>query len=147
MPHAEKTITVDVPETFFKSLVHHVELYPEILKDVRSARVLRREAGTTDAVFTIRAVRPFDYTIRIIEQSPQAIEWTLLMSKTLKVNNGGWRFEALSPGQTRVTYWNEVEARLLVPKAIINMILRVNLPSMMRQWESYALKAYAASKA
>ena len=126
--------------------------YPQILDDIKSAEILERAPGVAVVAFQLRVLlKGFDYTLRMVEHPPAipagaapdaparaTLSWTLVHSKTLKQNNGGWELEAASPTETRVTYWNELAARAFLPKSFINALARIALPSMMKRWSSYA---------
>lgn len=145
----EKSILVPVPIDAFWATITDYRAYPQILDDIKSAEIIERAPGVAVVAFQLRVLlKGFDYTLRMVEHPPAALTpgtparatltWTLVHSKTLKQNNGGWELEAASPTETRVTYWNELAARAFLPKSFINALARIALPSMMKRWSAYA---------
>ena len=137
--HGEKTVIVHVPiEAFFATITDYLA-YPRILDDIKGASIVSREGNVVVVAFHLRVLlKSFDYTLRMVEEAPHALTWTLVSSNTLAQNDGGWRLEATSPSETRVTYWNEVASKSFLPKAFVNGLARIALPSMLRKWAHYA---------
>ena len=141
----EKTILVGVPLSVFWATITDYLAYPSILDDVTSAEIRERSGADVTVAFTIRVLlKGFDYTLRMREEAPHTLSWTLVSSATLAQNDGGWRLEAVSPTETRVTYWNEVAARAWIPKTFINALIRIALPSMLRRWQTHAEQRHAS---
>ena len=135
----EKTITVPVPIEAFWATITDYLAYPEILDDIQSAEIVEREANVAVVSFQLKVLlKRFDYVLRLTEEAPTRLSWTLVSSKSLAQNDGGWELEAVSPNETRVTYWNELAARSFLPKSFINGLARIALPSMMKRWSRYA---------
>lgn len=140
MSHAaEKSIISPVPIDEFYATVVDYPAYPHITDEVKSAEILSREGNVVIVRFTAKIMlRSFDYTLRMVEEPPTRMTWTLISSNTLTENKGGWALEAISPQETKVTYWNELAARTWIPNSFINALVRVVLPRVMRRWSSYA---------
>jgi len=140
---AEKSTVAKVPiEAFFATITDYLA-YPQILDDIQTSSIVSREGHVVTVAFTLKVLfRTFDYTLRMVEEPPAdgvaRLTWSLVSSSTLKQNDGGWRLEALSPTETKVTYWNELGARSWLPKAFINALARIVLPKMLRRWAQYA---------
>ncbi|MCC6620002.1 MAG: SRPBCC family protein [Deltaproteobacteria bacterium] len=149
---AEKSTVAKVPiEVFFATITDYLA-YPEILDDIQTASVVSREGHVTTVAFTLKVLfRTFDYTLRMVEEPPTGgmakLTWSLVSSGTLAQNDGGWRLEALSPTETKVTYWNELAARSWLPKTFINGLARIVLPKMLKRWAHYAETHHAAAQA
>ncbi len=135
----EKTIVVPVPIEAFWATITDYLAYPRILDDIKSATIVERDANATVVAFELRVLlKSFDYTLRLVEQAPTTLTWSLVTSKTLAQNDGGWTLEAISPTETRVTYWNVLAAKSFLPKSFINALARIALPSMLKRWSRYA---------
>jgi len=135
----ERSMVAQVPlEVFFATITDYTA-YPRILEDIKTAEVVTREGNVVVVAYTLKVLlKAFDYTLRMVEERPNALSWSLVSSSSLKQNDGGWRLEALAPKLTRVTYWNELAARSFLPKSFINGLARIALPSMLRRWAAYA---------
>ena len=135
----EKSILVPVPIDAFWATITDYRAYPEILEDVKTAEIISREGGVVVVTFTIKVfLKGFDYTLRMVEEAPNALTWSLVSSNTLAQNDGGWRLEKVSETETRVTYWNQLAAKAWLPKSFINGLARIALPSMLKRWTTYA---------
>jgi len=142
----DKTIVAPVPiDAFFATITDYLA-YPRVLDDIKSAEIVSRGERVAVVSFHLRVLlKSFDYTLRLVEEPPHALTWTLVSSNSLSQNDGGWRLEAISPTQTRVTYWNEVASKSFLPKAFVNGLARIALPSMLKKWAHHAeLRAASA---
>lgn len=137
----EKTIIAPVPIEAFWATITDYLAYPKILDDIKGATIVERTNNVVIVAFQLRVLlKGFDYTLRMVEEAPNALTWSLVSSSTLKQNDGGWRLEAISPTETKVTYWNECAAKAFLPKSFVNGLARIALPSMLKRWTSYAEK-------
>jgi len=135
----EKTIIAPVPiEAFWATITDYVA-YPQIIDDIKGAEIRERTGNVVVVAFQLRVLlKGFDYTLRMVEEGPNKLTWSLVSSSTLKQNDGGWTLEAVSPTETRVTYWNVLAAKSFLPKSFINGLARIALPSMLKRWTAYA---------
>ncbi len=135
----EKTIIAPVPIEAFWATITDYLAYPKILDDIKGATIVERTNNVVVVAFQLRVLlKGFDYTLRMVEEAPHELTWSLVSSSTLKQNDGGWRLEVISPNETRVTYWNECAAKAFLPKSFVNGLARIALPSMLKRWTSYA---------
>jgi len=146
----EKTIIAPVPiEAFWLTITDYLA-YPKILDDIKGATIVERTGSVAVVAFQLKVLlKGFDYTLRMVEEGPNKLTWSLVSSNTLKQNDGGWLLEAVSPTETRVTYWNELAAKAFLPKSFINALARIALPTMLKRWTTYAdarAKATASSR-
>ena len=135
----EKSIVSPVPIDAFWATITDYLAYPAILEDIKSAEIVSRHGNVVVVSYQLRVLlKSFDYTLRMVEEAPRALTWSLVSSRTLTQNDGGWELEALSPRETRVTYWNHLATRLPLPRAFINALARLALPGMLKRWSGYA---------
>ncbi len=147
MAQAEKTIDVNVPLAFFYDIICDFEAYPTFSKDVETAVIEERDGDNVTALFTVKVLRRrFDYRLAFVLASDTEVSWTLVDSSTLAQNDGGWRLEAIDAQTTRVTYWNELAAKLFLPKTFINGVVKLALPNMLKQWRRHAETSYTAAQ-
>ncbi len=141
MSHAaRKTIVANVPIADFYATVVDYLAYPQITDEVKSARIVSREGNVVIVTFTAKVLmKTFDYTVRMVEDRANfGMSWTLVSSSSLTVNRGSWALEAVSDTQTRVSYENELGAKLWIPNSFITSLSSVVLPKMLRRWTEYA---------
>jgi coenzyme Q-binding protein COQ10 len=134
-----KSAIANVPIDFFWSLISDYERYPDIVEDVRTAKVIERRGADVIATFTARVfLKSFGYTIRLTEDKPRRLTWTLVQSDSFVANDGGWELEAIGPEQTRINYWMSIKSNLWLPKTFVNAAARLALPSVLKRWCDYA---------
>ncbi len=135
----EKTIIAHVPiEAFFATITDYLA-YPHIIDEIKGSEIVERNGNVVIVAFQLKVLlKGFDYTLRMVEEVPTKLTWSLVSSSSLKQNDGGWTLEAISPTETRVTYWNELAAKSFLPKSFINALARITLPTVLRRWSAYA---------
>jgi coenzyme Q-binding protein COQ10 len=142
-----RTTTIAVPVEFFWGLITDYERYPEMLDEMKSVRVLSRTDNEVVVAFTVKVMlKSFSYTLKLVEERPNRLTWSLVDSDTLSVSNGGWVLEALGPTTTRAHYRAELRAKIWLPKAFLNALTNLSLPSMLRHWSRYAEARYAEGR-
>jgi coenzyme Q-binding protein COQ10 len=147
LPKAEKSVEMAVPLQFFYDMITDYPRYPDFVREVKTSEALETVGNVTKVAFTLRVLtRPFDYVLEMTAEPGVGLSWTLVESKTLKQNDGGWTLEALDDASVRVTYWNDLAALAWIPKRFINALIRVSLPAMLRHWKKLAETEYLASQ-
>jgi coenzyme Q-binding protein COQ10 len=142
-----RTTTIAVPVEFFWGLITDYERYPEMLDEMKHVRVLSRTDREVVVAFTVKVLlKSFNYTLKLVEERPNRLTWSLVESDTLSVSNGGWELEALGPTTTRANYRAELRAKMWLPKAFLNALTNLSLPSMLRHWSRYAEARYAEGR-
>jgi coenzyme Q-binding protein COQ10 len=139
-----KTAIARVPIDFFWSIITDYERYPEIVDDVRKARIVERRPGETVATFTAKVfLKSFDYTIRLVEDKHRKLTWSLVESASFTANDGGWDLEAISPNETRVHYWMSLKTNLWLPKSFVSAAANLALPSVLKRWIAFSESEWA----
>lgn len=138
MPGASQTIEIDVsPDALFDVIVDY-ERYPEFLSDVASCRVVERGEGEAVVEYGLNLVKKVSYSLRMREERPKRVKWTLEKSRIMKANEGGWELEELPDGRTRATYSVDVTPRGFVPKPIVNALTGRTLPATLAAFKKRA---------
>lgn len=139
-----KTAIAHVPIDFFWSIITDYERYPQIVDDVRKARIVERRAGETVATFTAKVfLKSFDYTIRLVEDKPRKLTWSLVESGSFTANDGGWELEAVGPNETKVHYWMSLQTKLWLPKSFVSAAANLALPSVLKRWIAFSEAEWA----
>jgi ribosome-associated toxin RatA of RatAB toxin-antitoxin module len=142
-----RSTTIAVPIDFFWGLITDYARYPEMLDEMKDVRVLSRSGNEVTVAFSARVMlKSFTYTLRLVEERPNRLSWSLIESDTLSVSNGGWVLEALGPTTTRAHYTAELRAKIWLPKAFLNALTTLSLPAMLRHWSRYAEARYAEGR-
>ncbi len=139
MPKAKKTVGVQVPAEYFWNMITDYERYPDYISNCTTATIVSNNNDVVVAAFTVKVVRTFDYTLQLVlDAEHYRVDWTLVESKTLRQNDGGWQLTETQPGHTMVTYWNDLAAKFWLPKAFLNGLVQIALPSMLKEWRLLA---------
>ena len=136
MPKAEQQIVINAPaEKVFDTIIDY-ERYPEFLSDVRQAQVLSRHDGVALVTFELELIMRIGYTLRLVEDRPTSIRWTLDKARMMSSNDGGWKLEDLGDGKTRATYGIEVKLRGLIPKSVSSRLIGTTLPDTLQRFKT-----------
>ena len=139
MAAAQETIDIRTSADSFFEVIRDYEAYPEILSDMESARILKRTGQTVEAQFTLNLIKRVSYTLRLVEEAPRKLSWTLV-DGPFKSNHGSWSLEEIESGLTRATYRVEVTVGGFVPKTIVNRLVSKSLPALLAAFKSEAEK-------
>ncbi len=134
MPGLTETTTFngDISTTF--GVISDYTAYPDILADIDKAEVLESKRNVTVVRFDLKIVKSFFYTLEIKTKKNKEIKWSLVESDIMKKNNGQWTFTEIDENETEAEYNIDVTFGLLVPKMVINSVVRGNLPKMFSQF-------------
>ncbi len=140
MPGAEKSIDVNTSAEVLFSVIADYEKYPEFLKDIESAKIVKRGNGVTEAKFAITVVKRVEYTLRLHESPPNEVRWELVESNIMTVNNGGWKLETLGENKVRAHYRLEVGLPrfLPVPGSLVDKLTGQTLPATLEAFKKRA---------
>jgi ribosome-associated toxin RatA of RatAB toxin-antitoxin module len=128
MPAARHQTEIDATPDKVMAVITDFEAYPSFLPEMEEARILSQGEGTWDVRFSVKVVRRFSYTLRLVKESPTRVRWTLLEG-SFKVNNGGWDLEPLDDGQrTRAVYTIDLQVGMFVPGNILRSLVERSLP-------------------
>ena len=139
MAAAHETIDVQTSADGFFNVIRDYEAYPDILPDMENATILKREGDVVEARFTINLVKRVSYTLRLVENAPNTLSWSLVEGP-FKTNTGSWSLEEIAPGLTRATYQVEVSVGVFVPKSIVTKLVSKSLPALLAAFKSEAEK-------
>lgn len=134
MAAAEQSIVIDVPRDAFMAVIADYARYPEFLRDMKETRILRREDGVADVAFTLHLVKRIEYTLRLVEDAPRGLNWTLVEGDFMR-NEGGWTLEDLDGERTHATYRIDVAVGVFVPGSIVNRLVGQTLPDTLRAFK------------
>src|SRR5712692_3649347 len=138
MPGASRSILIDAPiETVF-GIITDYEKYPEFLSEVKAIRVSERREGEAVVQYEVSVLKTIRYTLKLKEEKPQRISWSLVEGELMRENKGSWLLEPQGK-QTRATYSIEMTLGPLVPKAMVNALVDSSLPKMLESFKKRAV--------
>ena len=137
MPKAERDILIDASPEHVFSVITDYERYPEFLPEMRSVQVISRQDGIARVRFELELIMRISYTLRLREDGPLRLSWSLEEAKMLELNEGGWRLESVA-GKTKATYALEIKLRGLLPKAVSTKLVGTTLPQTLERFRERA---------
>lgn len=131
------TETINAPiETLFKVITGY-ESYPEFLPETKSAQIVEVDGEDKLVKFEIDVIKRVKYTLRIKEIKNKSMRWDLEEGDLFKKNSGSWELES-NGDSTKVSYFVNVEFKLLVPSLITKRLVGANLPVMIKAFKKRA---------
>jgi coenzyme Q-binding protein COQ10 len=112
--------------------------YPEFVDGVNEINVLEQTETSARVEYTLKIIKKFRYTVKLVQERPRRVSWTLESGDIFKSNSGEWILESLGPNQTKVTYKVDIDLKVFAPKAILDGLVTTNLPSMMKAFAERA---------
>lgn len=147
MSVVRKQVVIDTPIERFYEIVVDYERYPEFVPGIRRCRI-RNGKGEKQVEYELDlGVRRISYVLRMEEQRPRRVTWSLVSGEWMKVSNGSWELSA-EDGRTNAIYSVEIQISRppLVPQALVDRVgdelTRIQLPKTLD-----AFKARAEGKA
>lgn len=141
MAQAQKSIEVNVARDKFFDVITNYPAYPEFLKEVGLRKVtVDREEGNAKVItqeVEVMGTR-VSYTVRMVEERPAKVSWTLIKGQMMSINTGSWSLEEIAPGKTRATYSLELKLGFLVPSAVTTRLAASSLPAMLEAFKRRA---------
>ena len=135
MPRAECDIVIAAPiERVFDVIVDY-ERYPEFLPDMRVSEVISRHDGVSVVRFELELVMKLSYTLRLVEDRPHRVTWSLENAKMMVENEGGWTLTQRPDGQTQARYGIEIKLRGLIPKSVTTRLVGETLPETLQRFK------------
>ena len=143
MARAQQYIDVRVSPAQFFEVISDYEAYPRILPEMERATIVRRAGDVVEGVFTIHLIKRVSYTLRLEEQRPRRLSWSLVEGP-FKSNFGSWTLDEIQPGLTRAQYEVEVTVGLFVPQRIVTGLVERSLPALLQAFKAEAERRFDA---
>ena len=136
MARAERSVDINAPIDHVYDVVTNVEAFPEFIPEMKSVSIDETGDGYRIASYEFSMFKmTVRYTLKLTEDRPNGVSWTLMSSKLLKNIDGSWRLEKTGENTTRAIYSQELSVRGLVPKSVSSALSNVNLPTMLKQFK------------
>ncbi len=143
MAAVSSEVVVGVPLKRFFELIRDYDRYPEFVPTVKNCRARRSPAGTEVDYELDLGIKTIAYTLRLEEEPPRHVRWSLVRSDWMKVSNGSWELFD-EGGKTRAVYSVDIRIRKppLVPQSLIDRVTdeltRIQLPRMLEAFRKRA---------
>jgi ribosome-associated toxin RatA of RatAB toxin-antitoxin module len=138
MPSARHSIEIDASSENLLAVITDFEAYPDFLPDIVDAKVVSAEDGSWEVRFALHLIRRLDYTLRLVQENPHRIRWTLIEGLFRK-NSGGWEIEVLEEGsRVRAHYDIEIQVGMFLPGTLVNTLVQKSLPDMLACFKTRA---------
>jgi ribosome-associated toxin RatA of RatAB toxin-antitoxin module len=143
MAHVSKQVIVDVPRERFYDIVVDYARYTEFVPGIRACRV-KEVGGEKHVEYELDlGIKRIRYVLRMSEERPSRVSWSLVSGDMMKVSNGSWDL-ADEGGRTRAVYGVDIQISRppLVPQAIVDRVsdelTRVQLPKTLEAFRARA---------
>jgi coenzyme Q-binding protein COQ10 len=143
MAEVTKEIVIDAPLERFYDLVVDYERYPEFVPGIKRCRILGAGADKRVEYELDLGVKRIRYVLRMVEERPARVAWSLVSGEWMKVSNGSWSLTD-EGGRTRALYSVEIQIARppLVPQAIVDRVsdelTRIQLPKTLDAFKARA---------
>jgi ribosome-associated toxin RatA of RatAB toxin-antitoxin module len=145
MPAQRQQIDIDASPERVMGVITDFAAYADFLPEMQSVDVLRHAPGEWEVRFTVRVIRELTYTLRLVQPSPERLEWTLVEG-AFKSNDGGWALEPLDGGaRTRATYEIDLQVGMFVPGNIVRSLTQRSLPETLGRFKAEAERRAAVA--
>jgi len=134
MPGATRSIVIDAPLEAVFAVITNYEKYPEFLSEVKAVRVTDRRGAEALVHYEVQVLKSIRYTLRIKEEAPQRVSWSLVEGEFMRENRGAWELQPEGM-QTRATYSIEMTFGPFVPRAVVNALVDTSLPKMLESFK------------
>ena len=138
MDQAEHQLVVDAPIARVFAVISDYARYAEFLPELRGVDVQKGDDGVAHVRFDVQLIVRVVYTLRVIEDYPSRISWSLAEAKMIEENSGFWLLEDLDEVQTRVTYNLRVKLGGRIPASVSMRLLGDDLPKMLQRFAERA---------
>jgi coenzyme Q-binding protein COQ10 len=141
MSEVKQSIEVNVGQELFFDVISDYVSYPTFLAEVGVRNVtIDKSDGNTKVVTQELEVmgKSFSLTLRMQEDRPSKISWSLVKGELVKMNNGSWTLEKLGPKKTRATYSLEVRFGMFVPGFVANKLAAMSLQELLKAFKKRA---------
>lgn len=143
MAMVSSEILVAVPVERFFEVVRDYDRYPEFVPTVKACRARRGPGGVEVDYQLDLGIKTIAYTLRLEEEPPHRVRWSLVKGEWMKVSNGSWELRD-EGGKTRATYSVDIQIQKppLVPQVLVDRVsdelTRVQLPRMLEAFRRRA---------
>jgi ribosome-associated toxin RatA of RatAB toxin-antitoxin module len=138
MPGATKAILIDAPIEKVFGIITDYEKYVEFLPEVKKIQISARSGNQVEVQHEVAMIKTVRYTLRLTEDKPSRVSWSLVKGEFMRENRGSWLLEAQGDGRTQATYSIEMTFGPLVPRAIVNALVETSLPKMLSAFKGRA---------
>jgi len=139
---SSEVLVAVTPEKLFE-VIRDYDRYPEFVPTVRSCKARRGPAGVEVDYELDLGLKRIAYTLRLVEEPPHRVRWTLAKGDWMRVSNGSWELSDAG-GRTRAVYSVDIQIQKppLVPQSLVDRIsdelTRVQLPRMLEAFRKRA---------
>ncbi len=135
MSQASKSIEIKAPVKDCFKVISDYEAYPEFLKETKSVAIGKKSGKSFEVTYELDLIKTISYTLKITEDAPNGLSWTLVRGDMMKSNTGSWELEAIDKNTTMATYNIDIGLGLLVPGSVAKMLVSNSLPAMLEAFK------------
>jgi len=139
---SSEVLVAVTPEELFE-IIRDYDRYPEFVPTVKSCKARRGPSGVEVDYELDLGLKRIAYTLKLVEEPPHRVRWTLAKGDWMKVSSGSWELSAAGD-KTRAVYSVDIQIQKppLVPQSLVDRIsdelTRVQLPRMLQAFRKRA---------
>lgn len=116
------------------------ENYPQLFEQVVEIRVLSRHDGVSRVEFELDLGARLQYTLRLVEDAPSVLRWSLADANLLQQMSGSWTLEVDAETACLAHYQLEVKLAGQIPMRVQTRLVEQILPAMLERVRAQAEK-------
>jgi coenzyme Q-binding protein COQ10 len=135
MPGASTSVVFNAPIEKCFEIISDYESYPDFLPEVKKLKVSNQKGTECDVQYEADlGIKVIKYKVHMTEVKPTKVSWTFIEGEFMKDNKGGWDLVA-DGAQTKATYNIDIVVGPLVPKSILDTMVKTQLPKLMENFK------------
>ena len=140
MPVATHSAVIAASVDEVMAVITDFKAYSKFLPEMVRAEVLSHEGNTWEVAFEIKIIRRLKYTLRLVQESPDRLSWTLVEG-AFRANSGSWCLSQEGEG-TRADYQIDLQIGHFVPGNIVRSLVERTLPETVSRFKAEAERRY-----
>ena len=131
MPHQDVVLDF-APRAVFDVVTDYTK-YPSFFPEFKNVEIVDTEGSAKIVEFTCDFGKTVTYTLRIEHDEAKLTTRWSYVGGDLKDSVGGWTFQDVGGGKTKVGYDVDAKVGFFVPKMISDKLVANNIPKMFEQ--------------
>ena len=138
MSKTKSSIEIHAPIKKVYEVITDFENYSKFISGSKGAKILKKNKNYLEVEFKVDVIKTITYSLGIELDPPHGFSWDLMKGEMMKSNSGSWKLKEIKKDLTQANYEIEVSFGFLVPSSISDLLVRKNLPQMLKEFKERA---------